>query len=51
MEVLCEDPRHVRISVNPVPLINGGEEALEEALKAVNTAADMMKAQKAPDSH
>ena len=27
MQVLCEDSRHVRISVEPIPLINGGEEA------------------------
>ena len=37
MEVLCEDSRHVRISVEPIPLINGGDEALDEAFKAVNS--------------
>ena len=32
MQVLCEDSRHVRISVEPIPLINGGDEALDEEL-------------------
>ena len=27
MQVLCEDSRHVRISVEPIPLINGGDES------------------------
>lgn len=48
MEVLCEDPRHMRISVNPVPLINGGQEALDEAAKAVNEAFDMLESKQAP---
>ena len=36
MEVLCEDPRHVRISVDPVALIEGGDAALDEAFRAVH---------------
>lgn len=48
MEVLCEDPRHVWISVEPVPLINGGDEALDEAFRAVHKAADMMEAKEPP---
>ena len=42
MEVLCEDPRHVRISVDPIPLINGGEEAVEEAQKAAKKALELL---------
>ena len=38
MEVLCEDERHVRISVEPIPLINGGDEAVAEAERAVELA-------------
>lgn len=38
MEVLCEDTRVVRIPVEPVPLINGREEALCEVQKAVGSA-------------
>ena len=35
MQVLCEDSRHVRISVEPIPLINGGDEALDEAVELI----------------
>lgn len=48
MEVLCEDPRHVRISVEPIPLINGGDEALDEAFRAVHKAADMLESEQPP---
>lgn len=48
MEVLCEDERHVRISVDPIPLINGGDEALEEAEKAVEKAVELLKSEKQP---
>ena len=44
MQVLCEDSRHVRISVEPIPLINGGDEALDEAFKAVNKAVELIEA-------
>lgn len=43
MAVLCEDERHVRISVEPIPLINGGDEAVEEAERAVELAEEMFK--------
>ena len=43
MEVLCEDERHVRISVEPIPLINGGDEAVAEAERAVELAKEMFK--------
>ncbi len=39
MEVLCEDERHVRISVEPIPLINGGD----EAERAVELAKEMLQ--------
>lgn len=47
-QVLCEDSRHVRISVEPVPLINGGDEALDEAFKAVNKAVELIQSEKQP---
>lgn len=43
MEVLCEDERHVRISVEPIPLINGGDEAVAEAERAVGLAKEMLQ--------
>lgn len=48
MQVLCEDSRHVRISVEPIPLINGGDEALDEAFKAVNKAVELIESDKQP---
>ncbi|MDD2980355.1 MAG: four-carbon acid sugar kinase family protein [Hespellia sp.] len=48
MAILCEDPRHVRISVEPVPLIEGGETALDEAFKAVNKAVELMESENPP---
>lgn len=48
MQVLCEDSRHVQISVNPIPLINGGEEALCEVKKAVNKAVALLEAEVQP---
>lgn len=38
MENLCKDPRHVRISVDPIQLINGGKAADAEVQKAVEVA-------------
>lgn len=35
MAVLTEDDRHKRVSVEPIPLINGGEEARQEIMRAV----------------
>ena len=48
MEVLCEDPRHIRISVDPVSLIEGGQTALDEAFKAVNKAVELLESKKQP---
>lgn len=48
MEVLCEDPRHIRISVDPVSLIEGGQTALDEAFKAVNKAVELLESEKQP---
>lgn len=42
MEVLCEDQRHVRVSVEPIPLIEGGEQAVAEVEKAVKRAAELL---------
>lgn len=43
MGILCEDERHVRISVEPVPLIEGGDEALDEAFRAVHKAKELLE--------
>ena len=48
MEVLCEDPRVVRISVEPVPLINGGLEAIAEVERTVEIALAFFNKEKLP---
>lgn len=48
MAILTEDPRHIRISVEPIPLINGGDEALDEAFKAVNRAQELLNSDDQP---
>lgn len=48
MEVLCEDPRHVRISVEPIPLIEGGDQAIDEVFKAVHKAVELLKSDNQP---
>lgn len=48
MEVLCEDQRVIRIPVEPVPLINGSDEALAEVGKAVRSALQYLKEETLP---
>ena len=48
MEILCQDPRHVRVSVEPLPLIEGGDVALDEVYKAVNKAAELLESDNQP---
>ncbi|PWJ51270.1 four-carbon acid sugar kinase family protein [Faecalicatena contorta] len=48
MEVLTQDSRHVRISIEPLPLINGGDEALDEAFRAVHKAVELIKSENQP---
>ncbi len=48
MEILCQDSRHVRISVDPVSLIEGGEKALEEVDQAVHKAMDYLESGSRP---
>lgn len=48
MQNLCEDPRHVRISVEPVPLIEGGDAAMDEAFNAVNKAVGLLESDHQP---
>lgn len=48
MEVLCEDPRHVRVSVEPIPLIEGGDTAVAEVKKAVDRAAELLASDNQP---
>ena len=48
MEVLCEDPRHVRVSVEPIPLIEGGDTAVAEVKKAVDRAVELLASDNQP---
>jgi D-threonate/D-erythronate kinase len=48
MEVLCEDDRIVRISVEPLPLINGGEEGEAEVDRIVKIALEYFDNKKLP---
>lgn len=48
MEVLTQDSRHVRISIEPIPLINGGDEALDEAFRAVHKAVELIHSKNQP---
>lgn len=42
MEILCEDDRHKRVCVEPVPLINGGAEAQAEVAEAVAKGMELL---------
>lgn len=42
MEALCKDTRVIRIQVNPIPLINGGEDALTEVEKIVTIGMEKL---------
>ena len=48
MEVLCQDPRHVRISVEPIPLVEGGETAMAEVDRAVHMAKELLDSTNPP---
>lgn len=48
MEILCQDDRHIRISVNPNMLIEGGETAQSEALKAIRKATELIQSENQP---
>ena len=48
MEVLCEDPRVVRICVDPELLINGGNEAEAEVARTVEIALEYLDKDKLP---
>lgn len=48
MAVLCEDSRHVRISVDPIALIEGGELAIAEVSKASSRAVGLLKSENQP---
>ena len=43
MEVLCTDERNVRVSVNPLPLIDGDEEAMDEVNRAIDKACLLLQ--------
>ncbi len=42
MEVLCQDPRHVQISVEPLLLVEGGEKADKEAKRVITKVVELM---------
>lgn len=48
MSILCEDPRHTQISVDPVPFIDGGEAAEREADRAVETTLELLNREEQP---
>ncbi len=48
MEVLCEDPRHIRISVDPVPLIDDDDSAKKEIDRAVDKAVELLESDYRP---
>lgn len=48
MEVLCADERIVRISVDPLPLIDGDEEAMDEVNKAIDQACILLQGDEPP---
>lgn len=48
MEILCQDPRHVRISVDPVSLIEGGSKAITEAERAISSAIKYLESENRP---
>lgn len=48
MEILCQDPRHVRISVDPIPLVEGGDASLDEVFRAVHKAEALLNSQNPP---
>ena len=48
MEILCQNPRHVRISVDPIPLVEGGDASLDEVFRAVHKAEALLNSQNPP---
>lgn len=48
MEVLMEDERHVQVSVNPLPLIHGGAESLEEAERVICEVVKLLESDQQP---
>ena len=48
MEVLCTDERNVRVSVNPLPLIDGDEEAMDEVNRAIDKACLLIQSDEPP---
>ena len=48
MEVLCTDERNVRVSVDPLPLIDGDEEAMDEVNRAIDKACLLIQSGEPP---
>lgn len=48
MEILCEDERHIRVSIEPIALVDGGETAKAEVDKAVHKAIELMNSDNQP---
>lgn len=43
MAVLCEDPRHVAVSIDPIPFIDGGESGTREVNRAVQRVRKLLE--------
>lgn len=48
MGLLCEDPRHIQISIDPIPFIDGGETADREVARAARVAVDLLTQEQQP---
>ncbi|MGL5260674.1 MAG: four-carbon acid sugar kinase family protein [Lachnospiraceae bacterium] len=48
MEILTADKRHRRISVEPLPLIEGGDKAIKEAQKAIEKGIELLNSENQP---
>lgn len=48
MEILCEDKRHIPISINPIPFMDGGEAADQEVDRVVKMALQLLNQEEQP---
>jgi len=48
MEVLTQDPRHQRIAIDPLPMVDGGNASMDECFKAINKAVALIQSDEQP---
>lgn len=48
MEVLTQDPRHQRIAIDPLPMVDGGNASMDECFKAINKAVSLIQSDEQP---